>query len=288
MLGAVERRSPLIRRTAPSEEVICPSSRQLRPRYRRRSRPWPVTSWRTGGLSLRTIEAYEFPLTRQFLPWCAKEGITETSQLTDQLVGQFTTHLLEDGGKHGPLSRASVRSYVRNLRVFLTWAGKADGGSTAVGAKPRMPRPEKRMLDVLTRSEIQRMEDAAPAERDKLLIRVLADTGVRLGELLGLRVEDILEQRKGEYALKVGGKGSRDRLVPLSPALQRRLRRYLTGRRAEARRECSWASGATLPAGTSRCRPEAPRERSRGPPSGRGSVKESIRTFSGTVSRPTG
>jgi integrase/recombinase XerD len=79
------------------------------------------------------------------------------------------------------------------------------------------------------------MENAAPTERDKLLIRILADCGLRLGELLGLRVEDIQEPKRGEFALKVHGKGSRDRLVPLAPALSRRLRRYLAGRRTDTR-----------------------------------------------------
>ena len=40
------------------------------------------------------------------------------------------------------------------------------------------------------------MEAAAPAERDKLIIRVLADTGMRVGEVVGLRPEDILERNR--------------------------------------------------------------------------------------------
>jgi integrase len=190
---------------------------------------------RARGLSIRTVEAYAYPLTREFLPWCATEGISEPSQLTPQLVGGFSTLLLDEGGKRGQLSRASVRSYVRSVRVFLGWVAKADGGASAVGASPKLPRAERPLLDVLSRDELQRMENAAPTERDKLLLRVLADCGLRLGELLGLRAEDILEPRKGEFALKVRGKGAKDRMVPLAPALYRRLRRYLAGRQAEGR-----------------------------------------------------
>jgi integrase len=91
------------------------------------------------------------------------------------------------------------------------------------------------MIDVLSRDEIQRMENAAATERDKLILRLLADCGLRLGELLGLRGEDIWEPKHGQFALKVHGKGARDRLVPLAPALCRRLRRYLAGRHADAR-----------------------------------------------------
>lgn len=188
---------------------------------------------RSNGLSLRTIESYSYPLTRQFLPWCAREGITHPDQLTPQLVGRFTTKLLEEGGNHGALSRASVRSYTRSIRVFLAWVADAEGGATTVGASPKLPKAEKPLIDVLNREEIQRMENAAPTERDKLILRIFADCGVRLGELLALRVDDIKELRKGEFELKVHGKGSKDRMVPLAPALRRRLRQYLTGRRAQ-------------------------------------------------------
>ncbi len=189
---------------------------------------------RARGLSIRTVEAYDYPVRREFLPWCAGEGITDPSQLTPALVGRFTARLLDEGGKRGTLSRASVRSYVRSVRVFLGWVAKADGGAAAVGASPKMPKAEQRMLDVITRDEIQRMENAAKTERDKLILRLLADCGLRLGELLSLRVEDLLEPRRGEFALKVRGKGSRDRLVPVPPHLHRRLKRYLSGRGADS------------------------------------------------------
>ncbi|MGH7641960.1 MAG: tyrosine-type recombinase/integrase [Candidatus Dormibacteria bacterium] len=190
---------------------------------------------RARGLSIRTVEAYDYPLRLEFLPWCAEEGISEPAQLTPQLVGRFTTRLLDQGGKRGPLSRASVRSYVRSARVFLGWVAKVDGGATPVGASPRVPKAERRILDVLSREEMQRMENTAKAERDKLILRLLADCGLRLGELLALRVEDIWEPKHGQFALKVHGKGQRDRLVPVTPSLRLRLRRYLAGRHAEAR-----------------------------------------------------
>jgi integrase/recombinase XerD len=188
---------------------------------------------RARGLSIRTVEWYRDTLRREFLPFCAREKITDPSQLTAALVGRYTARLLDEGGLRGPLSRATVRGYVRAVRVFLGWAEK-EGGAT-VGAAPKLPKAEKVLLDVLSREEIQQMENVAKSERDKLIVRVLADCGVRLGELLGLRVEDLWEPKRGEFALKVRGKGSRDRLVPLAPALHRRLRRYLAGHRAEGR-----------------------------------------------------
>jgi len=194
-----------------------------------------VADCRARGLSLRTVDWYEATLTRQFLPWCASEEILKPSDLTPQIVGRFTARLIERQGPRGPLSRSTVRSYVRAVRVFLAWAQTPEGGAADVGASPRLPRPEQRVLDVLSREEIQTMENAAKTERDKLIVRVLADCGLRLGEVLALRAEDLWEPRRAEFALKVRGKGSRDRLVPLAPALYRRLRRHLTARAADRR-----------------------------------------------------
>jgi site-specific recombinase XerD len=191
-----------------------------------------VTDCRARGLSIRTCQWYADTLRREFLAWAAREKVTDPSQLTPALVGSYTAHLLDEGGERGALSRATVRGYVRAVRVFLAWA-EAEGGAT-VGASPKLPKAERVLVDVLSREEIARMENTAKTERDRLLVRVLADCGLRLGELLGMRADDLRDDH-GKPTIKVTGKGSRDRLVPLAPALHRRLRRYLAGRDATGR-----------------------------------------------------
>ena len=106
---------------------------------------------------------------------------------------------------------------------MILWAQ----GEEAVAArvKVELPRREHKLVDTLERDEIQKLEDHAVSERDRLVIRLLADTGIRLGELLGLRHEDLIEQGRERY-LRVRGKGSRERLVPLAPGTFQRLRRY--------------------------------------------------------------
>ena len=75
------------------------------------------------------------------------------------------------------------------------------------------------------------MEDAAGNERDKLIVRILADCGLRLAELLGLRLGDLIIQGRDDRFLRVMGKGSRERLVPISPSLFKRIDRYVKGGR---------------------------------------------------------
>jgi integrase len=89
------------------------------------------------------------------------------------------------------------------------------------------------VLDVLTREEIRRIEEAAANERDKLIVRVLADTGIRVGELRRLRTSDLVSQGRERY-LRVRGKGAKERLVPVTPGLYSRLDRYARRTRPQA------------------------------------------------------
>ncbi len=176
---------------------------------------------RARGLSPSTVnQSYRYPLHGILLPFCARENIREIGSLTARKLDVLSAELLENGGRNGsPLSKHSVHSYTRAINHFLTWAQKE---GEKVPAKAQLPRLPKRLVDVLSREEIQHMEEAARSERDKLIVRILADTGLRVGELLGLRTSDLIEQGRNYY-LHVRGKGSQDRLVPV-PRLYRRLR----------------------------------------------------------------
>jgi integrase/recombinase XerD len=112
---------------------------------------------------------------------------------------------------------------MRTLGSFIRWAQSEAAITEKV--KARQPAREHRLVETLSRDEITRMENVADTERDKLIIRLLADSGIRLGELLSLRKSDLVEQGRERY-IKVHGKGARDRLVPVVPALFQRIKRY--------------------------------------------------------------
>jgi integrase/recombinase XerD len=180
-----------------------------------------LASARARGLSPKTIREYRFPLNEVLLPYCRKHGLTEPEQLTRSALDRLSAQLLDEGGKSGrPLSRHTIASYLRSVNVFLSWA-QSEG--EAVAARAKAPKSSKRLIDVLSREEITAMEDTATAERDKLIVRVLADTGIRVGELVNLTVNDLIERDRTHY-LRVGGKTG-ERMVPI-PRLYRRLLRY--------------------------------------------------------------
>jgi len=82
-----------------------------------------------------------------------------------------------------------------------------------VEGKAKLPKPTKRLLEVLSREEIQALEDVAVTERDKLIVRILGHTGIRVGELVNLTTRDLINRDRNLY-LRVGGKTG-ERLVPI-------------------------------------------------------------------------
>ncbi|MDA8332222.1 MAG: tyrosine-type recombinase/integrase, partial [Candidatus Dormibacteraeota bacterium] len=104
---------------------------------------------------------------------------------------------------------------------LLQWAERV---GEEVSGRPQLPKQPRREKEVLTRHEVDRLEDAARTERDKVIIRLFADCGLRLSELTGLTAGDIRRTGNRCY-LRVHGKGDRERLVPVLPDLARRLDR---------------------------------------------------------------
>lgn len=181
------------------------------------------------GRKRNTVEnAYGYPLRHVFLPWCERNGLTEPSGLRKSTVERYQGELLSQGGARGPLAPSTVHSYVRVVNQMLAWARDPDSGVEAEvpNAKVKLPRLPRTIKDILSRAEIERLEDKARTERDKLIIRVFGDTGVRVGELVKLRTEDLVTRSRKNF-LHVRGKGELDRLVPIiDPSLWRRLKRY--------------------------------------------------------------
>src|SRR5580700_1353356 len=163
-----------------------------------------LASVKARGLSQRTIEHYESVLHRLFLPFLAGEKVTAPAQINQRVLDRLSAHLLDTGGPRSALSRHSVASYLRAIGSYVKWA-RSEGEITA-DARPQSVKLPRRVMIVLTRQEIQRIEDAATDERDKLIVRVLADCGLRLSELLGLTVADLIEQSDRSRYLRVHGK----------------------------------------------------------------------------------
>jgi len=178
--------------------------------------------------SLHTADIRRTALTRRFVPWAVVHDVTELEDITSAVLDRFSRHLqtmLTSRGR--PLSKVSVHTYCRELNLFLGWAAKHAGGDPALRAQA--PPLRQREMEVLSRAEIDQLEAGAAWPRDALMIRLLADTGIRSGELLGLRPRDVIRQ-DGQCFIRVGGKTGQ-RTVVIEAKMYRRIRAYVEGGR---------------------------------------------------------
>jgi site-specific recombinase XerD len=189
-----------------------------------------LNSCRARGLSVKTVDqTYKPRLERQFLTWANADGISEVEQVNQRAIERYQAHLFGSGLRKEKLSTFTVNSYVRTLNVFLSWA-HSEGEKVA--GRGKLARTPQRLVETLTSEEIRAMERIAN-DRDALIVRLLADTGIRAGEICELRTDDVIEHARHDY-LRVTGKGEKQRLVPVPAPLARRLRRYMRSRSAES------------------------------------------------------
>lgn len=167
--------------------------------------------------SPHTVRAYGADL-RHLTAWLAQAGHPLTP---DSLDAYFASH---------PAWAASTRHRKQTaLERFCRWAVQRsllDCDPTLRLERPVLPPSHPRGL---RREEIEQIFAAIPPAqgRDALLFRLVYETGLRIGEALGLHLSD-LDLTRGDEHLTVLGKGGRRRTVLLDdPALVARLRRYL-------------------------------------------------------------
>jgi integrase/recombinase XerD len=203
------------------------------------------------GMSPHTVAAYRRDLHR-YADYLAELRVTDPSQVTNTMVGSYAARLREGvpgadgaGWLESPLANASVARAViavRSLHRFATAEGLiAEDPARSV----RPPKPPRRLPKALNLEQVQAML-AVPATdteiglRDAALLELLYGTGVRISEAVALDVDDVdrlIRVPDGEPApgLRVLGKGSKERVVPVGSYARAALDAYLVrGRTALA------------------------------------------------------
>ncbi len=176
--------------------------------------------------SPQTVKSYGDGV-RRFLAWCATEG--RPAVLDRATVNAFVAALLEGGAEP-----ATARSRQLALRRFSRWMldeGEADADHL-LGSQP--PKLDAKVVSPLTDDQLRAMIGACSGadmrdRRDEAIVRFMAETGARAGEVVDLHVSD-LDLRAGTAVVR-RGKGGKGRIVPFGPQTTRALDRYLRARR---------------------------------------------------------
>jgi integrase/recombinase XerD len=179
-------------------------------------------------LSPHTVAAYARDVGALF-DLLERAGVRRPGDVTPAHV---TEHLLSLARRGlGARSRARALSAIRGFFRFLMLERLVEADPTAVVDSPRLAR---RLPEVLSVDDVERLL-AAPDRttprglRDAAMIETLYATGLRVSELIRLRVED-LDLERG--CLRATGKGRKQRLVPLGDVAAELLREYLAAARA--------------------------------------------------------
>jgi integrase/recombinase XerC len=205
----------------------------------------------------RTREFYENALVRVLLPFCDKRGLNRVQDLDqgvlDRLAADLNHRVSERTGK--ALSAASVGSYLRAVRQFLSWAAK--GKLVEAGLTVPRPRNQRADLEVLSPREVADLIAATATTRDRVLLELLWQTGLRLSEALALTDEDLIDRGRDGRFVRIrhrerggGAKGDSFRLVPIRPSLFTALHQLASrGRPADAMTERIFITSRRRPNG---------------------------------------
>ena len=187
------------------------------------------------GLSPRTVEAYGRDL-RRWADFISGLGKASPGEVERQEVTSFLEHLRRRGLSPRSLARATAT--LRTFQRFLVEEGASAG--LPVYDLPS-PRHGQTLPRVLSQEEVKALlEQPIPEDprglRDRAILETLYGTGVRISELVGLDLEDM---DLGEREMRVLGKGSRERVVPIGDAAAKALRDYLALGRTRLARSSS-------------------------------------------------
>lgn len=197
------------------------------------------------GLSEHTVAAYRRDLAG-YLAWLSARGIDEVDAVTP---GEVTAFIAERAGADpapAATSLARLQSSVRGLHRFLVREGIATADPTG---RLRPPKTPQRLPKALSIDQVEALLDAAgpapaceatPATgpeailrlRDRALLELLYATGARVSEVMQLDVDDLAH---GDV-LRVRGKGSKERIVPVGSYARAALDAYLARGRPELSR----------------------------------------------------
>jgi integrase/recombinase XerD len=182
------------------------------------------------GLSANTLSAYRRDLAR-YASYLASRQVRDARAVDDAAVAGFIARLSSSTHHEGRPYRATsvirALSSVRSFHRFLIREGRADRDPSAAVVRPKLPRSLPHPLSV---EDVQRLlaspADETPAGlRDRAVLEMLYGAGLRVSELVGLDVDD-LEMDEG--SVRVLGKGSKERDVPLGRYARAALAAYLT------------------------------------------------------------
>jgi integrase/recombinase XerC len=175
--------------------------------------------------SKHTLIAYENDLV-QFVEFSKNQyEITTVDEINSGIVRSWLVSMMESG-----ITSRTVNRKITALKSFFRYSIKSGLVLTNPMSKITSPKVSKRLPEYIEAEKLDLLLDKAEftedfdGVRDHLIIELFYGTGMRLSELLGLRISDV---NLAMHQLKVTGKRNKQRIIPLFTELEISLRNYI-------------------------------------------------------------
>ena len=170
-----------------------------------------------------------------FIDWCEARAVQRPDEVTRAMLEQYRQYVFhyrrKDNGM--PLTFNCQGKRLIAVRVFFQWLTRSHHLLYNPASELELPRPEQRLpRHILTIAEVGQLlnaidtaESTGLGVRDRAMLEVLYSTGMRRGELVSLRIDDV-DLTRGTAFIRQG-KGGKDRMVPVGERACRWVDRYL-------------------------------------------------------------
>lgn len=165
-------------------------------------------------LSAHSVRAYVTDL-HALAVHAERLGVTQPAEMTIRTLRSWLANLQTLGKARTTMARRAA-----SARVFTAWLVRTGRATADPGALLASPKARRELPDALTQTEMRAVLDTAVADladegprglRDLAILELLYATGIRVGELVGLDVDDL---DRGRRVVRVFGKGRKERSVP--------------------------------------------------------------------------
>ena len=178
------------------------------------------------GLSKNTVSSYKNDIS-SFLSWLNKKQINY-QQVSGKNINEFISNLFNSG-----LKSSSINRKISSIKHFYLFLSKKKIIKYSPADEIETPKQEKYLPVSMSEDEVERLLSSPNPNRiierrDKAMIEILYATGMRISELVNLKLTDVDFNRS---VLKVFGKGSKERLVPYGEKAAEALDIYLRDRK---------------------------------------------------------
>ncbi len=176
------------------------------------------------GLSRNTILSYSIDL-RHYFEYLAYRDISNLSNVSSDIISDFIKNLFETGLSNS--SRYRYLSSVKGLHKFLFSSGKIDKDVSEIIELPKVRRLLPETLSIPQIDLILNIPDTTTLQgiRDRAMMEMMYACGLRVSELITLTKKDIIKEAE---IIRIFGKGSKERFVPIGSSALIWLEKYYT------------------------------------------------------------